>query len=438
MQQTFFILTLHLLAAPLAGLHAVEPSVSRAGITGLEASQLPAAAAELLPADGIYPRGRKLCFAGYSGKPERDLANGFTVAGAVYGNQLPYLERCFSNGWPVIARIGVRGSFKDNDPAKYKVDEPTLRQEIQKQVNALAQHREVIWWAVEPEELRHWHGDEMKYLAIVTDTIRQTDPQRRPIYHYNPNNRDSVSLGPIARYVDVLAKGSYVNLGGRKRDRAWVRWSVEQEIEAIRATGRSDMIPIVMPELCQDPHPTEDKEIRAWVRHDVYLGLASGAKGVFIWSLFKRKEVARTWQLWYDGYAECARELNGERALAQVFLFGQRRSEFTVKLVKGEAAAKVTLGGDVEPSTTSAQERALRKIEVPSWTAVEYVFGGDRWLFVINSANAPASFTIAGGPKGSRVANAFDGSPMVRSKADPLLVELSAYGVAAMRFEKSE
>jgi hypothetical protein len=38
-----------------------------------------------LPADGIYPQGRKLAIAGYSGDPARDLANGFTLAEPVYG-----------------------------------------------------------------------------------------------------------------------------------------------------------------------------------------------------------------------------------------------------------------------------------------------------------------------------------------------------------------
>jgi hypothetical protein len=47
-----------------------------------------------LPADGIYPQGRKLAFAGYSGDPARDLANGFTLAGPVCGDQQSYLERC--------------------------------------------------------------------------------------------------------------------------------------------------------------------------------------------------------------------------------------------------------------------------------------------------------------------------------------------------------
>ena len=161
------------------------------------------------------------------------------------------------------------------------------------------------------EELRPWRGDEMQYLGIVCETIRKTDPLARPIYHYNPNHRDAASLLPIAKQVDILAKGCYVNSVGRKRDRAWVRWSVEQES---RQFGRraAPAFPLVMPELC-GPGTRGGREIRAWVRHDVYLGLASGAKGVLIWSLFKRKEVRRTWQLWYDAYSECARELNGDR-----------------------------------------------------------------------------------------------------------------------------
>ncbi len=63
---------------------------------GFASSALGASAAppsEKLPADGIYPHGRKLAFMGYSGDPARDLANGFTVAGPVYGDQKPYLSR---------------------------------------------------------------------------------------------------------------------------------------------------------------------------------------------------------------------------------------------------------------------------------------------------------------------------------------------------------
>jgi hypothetical protein len=387
-----------------------------------------------LPTDGIYPQGRKLAFAGYSGDPARDLANGFTLAGPVYGKQQPYLERCFANDWPVVAHIGPNITFNDKNPAKYKMDAKSLRSDLEQQVKELAAHEQIAWWGIRPEELRWWRKDEMQYLAIVCETIRDNDPRDRPIYHYNPNHRNAESLAPIAKHVDVVAKGCYVNLVDRKRDRAWVRWSVEQQIEAIRAVGRTDAIAVVMPELCRDPEPHEDTEIRAWVRHDVYLGLASGAKGVLIWSLLKRAQVKRTWQLWYDAYSECAQELNGELGLSQVFLFGESATTLSVAPTGDSDAATVALGGDTEPTTTSDQERKQREVDVPSWTATEYVYDGTHWLFLINSANTPAAFNLSGWPRGSQVKDAFNGKEIDVAIGSPWELTLPAYGVAAIRW----
>ncbi len=389
-----------------------------------------------LPADGIFPRGRKLAFMGYSGDPARDLANGFTVAGPVYGDQTSYLEKCYANGWPVVAHIGPRVTFKDGDPNKYKPDPPALRAEVVRQVAALAPHREIVWWAVHPEELRPWRKDEMLYLETVAAAIREADPQGRPVYLYNPNNRDAGSLTPIARLVDVVGKGCYVNLSGKKRDRAWVRWSIEQERGAIAAAGsRKGLIPLLLPELCKDPDPGEEKEILAWVRHDIYLGMASGAQAVNIWSMFKRREVRNSWQLWYDAYTGCAKELNGERALAQVFLFGQARQDFKLTPVSGaDSKAAIKVGGTMEPETSSAEESKERTVATPSWTAVELAYQNSRYLFVINSANGPAAFDLSGWPRGSSAVSAFDEKPQTLPAQGALRIELPAYGVAAMRF----
>jgi hypothetical protein len=273
----------------------------------------------------------------------------------------------------------------------------------------------------------------MDYLKNVCDSIREDDPLHRPIYLYNPNHRNAQTLAPIARQVDVVAKGSYVNLTGRKHQRAWVRWSVEQEIAAIQTAGRPGAIPLLNPELCQDPDPAEDGQIRAWVRHDVYLGLASGAKGVLVWSLFPRREVQRTWRLWYDAYAECGRELNGPRGLAQVFLFGERRSDLTIRQIAGEASVSLGLGGKVEAGTTSAQERAARQIKIPAWTAAEFAYQDSRWLFLINSANSPGRFVISGWPAGSQAQDAFTGRRVSLSEAEGLPVHLAGDEVVGLR-----
>ena len=389
-----------------------------------------------LPADGFYPHGRRMPFMGYSGNPARDLTNGFTVAGPCYGNDVPYVRLCASNGWPVVAHLSHGPCFVDKDPAKnYKLDEASLRTNVAAEVRALAPLKEILWWAIQPEELRCWRQNEMRYLDIVCETIRANDPLKRPLYHYNPNHRTKDTLLPIVKQVDVIGKGCYVNSSGKKRDRAWVGWSVEQEVEAIKAGGRPGAIPLVMPELCKDPEPGEEKEIRAWVRHDVYLGLVKGAKGVFLWSLFKRREVAKTWSLWYDAYAECGRELNGDRALAQVFLFGgEPVAKLSVKLASGVEQSAVKLGGAAsgEVVVTNAQEQREREQKMASWTAREFVYGGDHWLFLVNSSNDPAAFEVSGWPTGMRAENAFTSQPVALQT--PLRLGLPAYGVVALRF----
>ena len=358
------------------------------------------------------------------------------MAGPCYGDDRPYVRLCASNGWPVVAHLSHGPRFIDKDPSKnYKMDEASLRADVAAEVRALAPLKEIVWWAIQPEELRCWRTNEMRYLEIVCDTIRANDPLKRPIYHYNPNHRTKDTLLPIVKQVDVVGKGCYVNLSGKKRDRAWVGWSVEQEVEAIKAGGRLGAISLVMPELCKDPELGEEKEIRNWVRHDVYLGLAKGAKGLCLWSLFKRREVVKTWSIWYDAYAECGRELNGDRALAQVFLFGgEPAASLNVKLVNGSAVAAVKLGGAAsgEVAVTNAQEQREREQKMASWTAREFVYGGDHWLFLVNSSNDPAAFEVSGWPTGMRAENAFTSQPVALQT--PLRLGLPAYGVVALRF----
>jgi hypothetical protein len=385
-----------------------------------------------LPDDGIFPHGRTMAFMGYSGDPARDLAAGFTVAGPVYGDQLPYLEKCAAQGWPVVAHVGPRVTFKDGDPAKYRPDPHALRAEVARQMADLVSRKNIVWWAIHPEELRPWRADEMLYLETVAAAIRENDPLKRPVFLYNPNHRDAASLTPIARHVDVVGKGAYVNSSGKKRDRAWVRWGIEQELGAIQAAGRKGSIALLMPELCQDPEPGEEKEIPAWVRHDIYLGMASGAQGVNIWSLFKRREVKKTWQIWYDAYSACAKELQGPRGLAQVFLFGKRRSDFII--TSSSAAGSIELGGSMEPETSSPQESAKRQVPAPIWTSAEIAYENSRYVFLINSANISASFTLSAWPAGSVAEDAFSGEAQALPAGEGLSLSLPAYGVKALRF----
>jgi hypothetical protein len=62
----------------------------------------------------------------------------------------------------------------------------------------------------------------------------------------------------------------------------------------------------------------------------------------------------------------------------------------------------------------------------------EFAYWDDHWFFLINSSNDPATFEVAGWPKGARAEDAFDAHPVALQA--PLCLDLPAYGVAALRF----
>lgn len=393
--------------------------------------------AAALPADGIYPRGRRMLYAGYSGVPARDLANGFSVAGPAYGGgNESQSAACEKAGLPHIVQISAfEGNTSGGWEAAAKIPLDEVRRRVTEAVQRHAKSKFAVMWAVQPEELRPWRKDEMAYLKVVCEAIRAADPQDRPIFLYNPNHRDGNSLAPIAPLVDVVAKGCYANGAGHKDNRAWIRWSIEQMRLAADKAGPGRQV-LVMPELARDPDPADRARIETWVRHDVYLGLMSGADGMLLWSLFPRKEVKATWKEWYDAYARCGRELNGERTLGQVFLFGEPRSDLRVSTV--EPRRPYPLGSSVrnalEANTTAPGEGKQGLLH--PWTAYERQLGTSHYLFVANSAPEATTFRIAGFPARGIVAeSAFDGTPVALPGAGQMLeLRLGPWEVRALRF----
>ncbi len=383
-----------------------------------------------LPAGAIYPLGRTMLFAGYSGKPERDLANGFTVAGPFYGDQ-SQVDPLLAKGIPTFVQLGVSGGVANNSA---DLDPANVRKVVSAQLDRWADNPHIAFWSVQPEELRSWRKNEVAYLHLVTGMIRKRDKLHRPIYIYQPNNRDAASLESIAAEVDVLGKGSYVNSCGYTGHRGWVRWSIEQTEVAFRLAKKKPFS-LIMPELCGDPAPEDVSKIPDWVRHDTYLGLMSGAKGVLVWSLFPRKEVKKTWQIWYDSYAEIGRELTGDRRLGDVFLFGERRHNLEVHPVESRPVYDLQ---EIKNKEDDARDKGTAK-EMPAmpispWTATEIAYGPDTYLFIANSSEKPTSFRISGIPADAGITGVFDGAgkpmPVVRK---PLLAKLAPWEIFAIK-----
>ena len=346
----------------------------------------------------IYPKGKIFPFMGYSGEPVRDAKNGFTVAGPDYGTAFHFsaeirndrLAKMRASGMPYPGFVGLNRHFHDAE--KYKaISVPEIKQQIAAQMEELLKDPLICWWYVTPEEIRSWHANEFEYLEAVTSTIRALDPLHRPIWMYEPNHRAASALVQTGQYLDIIGKGSYTNLAGFQKERIWVRWSIEQEVQAIDALKKKDhrfRIPIVMPELCQDPaDPADDQLIPTWTRHDVYLGLLSGGKGVSIWSLFKRPGVNRTWSIWYESYAQIARELTGQLKLGEVFLEGKLVTSVTVTQTQGPQTITLFVGDrtKLELGTITDEERKGGSHIYPALSSKVLQYQGATYVFLCNS-----------------------------------------------------
>jgi hypothetical protein len=345
----------------------------------------------------VYPQGKVFPFMGYSGAPHRDALFGFSVAGPSYAaDQDARLDEAEANGLSFPYAISISMNFHAKSPDKpLNLSESEIRQRITVQVEKVVNRQSICWWYLRPEELRWWRKNEMGYMKAASEAIRAADPLKRPIWMYEPNARGAESLQKTGRYQDIIGKGFYVNLAGYRDHRIWVRWSMEQQTKAIAALAREEghnarhRIPLVLPELCKDPEdPTMDHLIPRWARHDIYLGLMCGGKGVAIWSLFQRNDVKRTWPIWYNAYSRAAIELTGPMGLGQVFLFGQRSNKFPIDITFGPKKLELTKGGNetLEAVTTNDSEKQEKRITYPSVCVSEYEHGDATYLFLCNSS----------------------------------------------------
>ena len=152
---------------------------------------------------------------------------------------------------------------------------------------------------------------------------------------YEPNNRVAANLMKTGQFVDFIVRGAYTNHAGktnkthmaalgyrtgcRRRDRT------EQSPDSSSVDGsRSEKTP-------RDVALIEER-----TRHDVYLTLMTGAKGIVIFSGYNnRKGFTEHYDLFLNAYLAAAKELNGPMNIAQIFLRGEETEGASVTTIEG-------------------------------------------------------------------------------------------------------
>jgi hypothetical protein len=363
----------------------------------------------------IYPQGTQLLFSAYTlqeAELSRAKDSGFTAIGPYYGrDKSAFLRYAHKAGLPLIYSVGPKVDFDDS-----AFEAEVLLQEIAAEVRDIVQKDTVAIWNVRNEELRHWNPAEMDWLERITRVIRENDPLKRPIMMYEPNHRRSDQLVLTGQYLDIVAKGSYSNYVGMKHKRTWLRWSMEQSLEASAQTGN---VPIAILWMRGDQKSAADiAAIPYWVRHDVYLSLISGAKGIIVYSAWNRRPgFKQHFSLFFDAYAATAAELNGPLQLAQVFLFGDERSDIQVRQTNGPKLQKFIY--------------RRTEFEYPVIHAKQLAYAGFNYLFVVNSANEPVRVSLDGLPAGSAASDAFN-AQLLELETE---IELAALEVRAIRWQ---
>lgn len=379
-----------------------------------------------LPADELYPKGRLLAFTFFS--PEladlpRMRADGFTAAGPFYevgadDNEHP-IDKIHVSGLECLYKVGLHIDFVHN-PNYVMPSISEIKEKITSQVASVAKNKKIAWWYLIPEELRYWRPDEMQYIKAATEAIRAADPCDRPIWMYEPNHRNAAALAKTLKYQDICGKGMYCNYSGNQKSRIWCRWTLEQEIAAIK-TVNSKAIPIVVLEMIEDPEVSYATMIPAWARHDAYLALVSGAKGLAIYCGIRRDKISM-FDKYYKGYASVANDLRGQLGLSQVFLFGQKRNNIKIDVTSGPAVLKLDYDKKVHT--------------YPSISHLDTAYKKNRYLFMVNSANSAVSAVVSGLPT-SKIfrQDVFKDSAFVETRDGTFKVDLPALGVKCFRFK---
>jgi hypothetical protein len=446
-----FLICPALCVVSCALIFACGPIAKAATVTAEKFFALPKTAAARSAAGGVYPHGDQIALGLYaiSGRSKSDpsITNmaraaqaGFNLAGPYYGlnwQDFGLIYAAHDQGMQFTFQIrpekSLQGLHVDDRPAAIKnLTDAAIAASVREQVSAVINdpiaNQTVSRWTLGTEELRHWKKDEMRYLKVASEAIRDAESAlgvaHRPMWMYEPNHRTASELKKTGKYQDVTSKGIYLTNIARGPQRSGTAiWGYEQIASAAKSLKTTPQAVLQLSQDFPDPLTANNPdEIRRVLRHDMYLGLVMGMKGFNIWSMSENRPNLTTFNEQFAGYASVAEDLTGDLNLQDVFLYGEPRRDLKIKITSGA-------------KSISFKNPNGNKSKVDSLHYLNTAFGSDRYLFLVNSLETPMDVNISGLPSSFLMDDIFAGTTTAMTQTS-FNHRLDVLGVAAFRFHQ--
>ncbi len=268
-------------------------------------------------------------------------------------------------------------------------------EEVRADIAAYAAHDCVAWWDF-PEEQRWWRRDEYQVVKNLSAWTRKYDPAKRPNYMYLPGHYRADAVAKYVPYLDIIGAGTYTEYSHQPR--AWVRWRTEETIRGIRLAGcrigadylAGEKVPIGIPMLFSGGLDKADPITPVGAYHDFWSCIASGAKGIFLFSFWHRRDLPLYAKTWEDGYNRAARNLYAVPGLDQAILYGED-VPLRVAVTKGS------------PRTPTFRPYGVDEdISLPSVNVLGKKHDGRLYIVAVSSRERPVTARVESLPEGIR------------------------------------
>ncbi len=379
------------------------------------------------PAKLVYPEGKRFPLGLYSiGNTEAMAEAGEAgwIIGHTYGFKPDYLDLTKEAGWLALAHLMGKtkvqvpverpadaGDQPRADPKAdkaqaanaeeagetgktFKIEErPQTEAEAKADMEVLAAYGNLAWWDF-PEELRYWRENEYDLLKNLSAWTRKYDPRQRPNYMYIPGHYTAEAVAKYVEYLDIIGCGTYTEYAHQPR--AWVRWRTEECIKGIELAGyevgpdykNGQRTLIGIPMLFYDKDDKFDVITPAEAYHDFWSCLASGAKGILVFSYWHKRDLQILQRTWEHGYKRAAANLMSDGKLDQAILFGED-VELQVEITGGS------------PTTVNFRPYGYAEdISCPSVNVLARAYEGTLYIIAVSSQERPVAAKINGLPEG--------------------------------------